>query len=90
MSKSKIETPVRKVNPKLVMDGTLQKIKKNFPPNNGTTLIIEKFITEHPEYAEEFIMKFLDIVLGSISLENLKKSQKDPTKETSPDASKVE
>lgn len=64
MNDSKIENPVRKVNPKLVMQGTLKKIKRNFPKNNGTTLLCEKFLTEHPKYGDTFLAKVMNIVTG--------------------------
>ena len=76
MSKSKIETPVRKVNPKLVMEGTLQKIKRNFPKNNGPTLLCVKFLTEHPKYADEFMTQ-----VGSIILDGFKFQNREPTPE---------
>lgn len=68
MSNSKIENPVRKVNPKLVMEGTLKKIKRNFPKNNGTTLMCEKFLAEHPKLALPFIDKVMDIVIGGMDV----------------------
>lgn len=64
MRNSNIENPVRKVNPKLVMQGTLQKIKKKFPKNNGTTLLCQKFLAEHPKYALQFVDELIDIIVG--------------------------